>query len=148
MESLSARFHEDLESFTADYFVKDTKKPFYVLQEKIKELQALAKSLTLTSDTFMQTRATLGALWDEIKRKQKVHSFLRKKMHELGSTEAHIEVSLGDPATRIVEFAEEIEAEMIVMPSQDRKSLSRFLIGSVAERVIRLAHCPVLVLKS
>ncbi|MGD1895692.1 MAG: universal stress protein [Phormidesmis sp.] len=92
-----------------------------------------------------------AAMWDTLKddeRKQKVHSFLRKKMHELGYPEAHIEVSLGDPATRIVEFAEEIEAEMIVMPSQDRKSLSRFLIGSVAERVIRLAHCPVLVLKS
>ncbi|MEM8629203.1 MAG: hypothetical protein AAGF04_03950 [Chlamydiota bacterium] len=73
MESLSARFHEDLGAFTTEYFVEDTKKPFYVLKEKIKELQALAKNLTLTSDTFMQTRTILGAFWDEIKRKQKVH---------------------------------------------------------------------------
>ncbi len=34
------------------------------------------------------------------------------------------------------------------MPSHGRTGISRLLIGSVAERVMRLAHCPVLVLKS
>jgi len=91
------------------------------------------------------------AMWDTLtdeERSQKVHSFLRKKLHDMGYAGIHVEVSLGDPATKIVEFAEEICAEMIVMPSQGHKRLSRFLIGSVAERVIRSAHCPVLVLKS
>jgi nucleotide-binding universal stress UspA family protein len=33
------------------------------------------------------------------------------------------------------------------MPSHGRTGLSRLMIGSVAERVVRLAHCPVLILK-
>jgi nucleotide-binding universal stress UspA family protein len=35
-----------------------------------------------------------------------------------------------------------------VMPSHGRTGLVHLLIGSVAERVVRLAHCPVLVLKA
>lgn len=92
-----------------------------------------------------------AAMWDTLtddERKQKVHRFLSEKLDELGYTGVQVEVALGDPATQIIEFAEKIGTEMIVMPSQGRKNLSRFLIGSVAERVIRSAHCPVLVLKS
>ena len=92
-----------------------------------------------------------AAMWDTLtddERKQKVHSFLLSKLNDLGYSGVHVEVRLGDPAAQIVEFAEKISAEMIVMPSQGHKGLSRFLIGSVAERVIRSAHCPVLVLKS
>jgi nucleotide-binding universal stress UspA family protein len=33
------------------------------------------------------------------------------------------------------------------MPSHGRTGLQRLLIGSTAERVVRLSHCPVLVLK-
>ncbi|EDX86440.1 universal stress protein family, putative [Synechococcus sp. PCC 7335] len=92
-----------------------------------------------------------AAMWDTLtddERKQKVHDFLSKKMDELGYSGVHVEITLGDPATQVIEYAEKIGVEMIIMPSQGRKGLSRFLIGSVAERVIRSAHCPVLVLKS
>ncbi len=56
-------------------------------------------------------------------------------------------VKFGDPGHGIVEHAEEVEADVIVMPSHGRTGIKRLLIGSVAERVIRLAHCPVLVLR-
>ncbi len=36
---------------------------------------------------------------------------------------------------------------MIVMGSHGRTGLARILIGSVAERVVRKAHCPVLIVK-
>jgi nucleotide-binding universal stress UspA family protein len=36
---------------------------------------------------------------------------------------------------------------LIVMPSHGRSGVPRLLIGSVAERVLRLAHCPVLILR-
>ncbi len=51
------------------------------------------------------------------------------------------------PAARSPRFAEQLHAELIVMPSHGRTGLSRLFIGSVAERVVRLAHCPVLILK-
>ena len=57
------------------------------------------------------------------------------------------EVVIGDPGTSCVERAEAIGAELVVVPSHGRSGLSRLLLGSVAERIIRLAKCPVLVLK-
>jgi nucleotide-binding universal stress UspA family protein len=56
-------------------------------------------------------------------------------------------VVMGDPAHGIANFAEEKKAELIVIPSHGRTGLTRLLIGSTAERVVRLAHCPVLVLR-
>lgn len=57
------------------------------------------------------------------------------------------EVVIGDPGTSCVERAEAIGAELIIVPSHGRSGLSRLLLGSVAERILRLAKCPVLVLK-
>jgi universal stress protein A len=40
-----------------------------------------------------------------------------------------------------------VKADLIIMGSQGRTGLSRLLIGSVAERVVRHALCPVLVVR-
>ena len=56
-------------------------------------------------------------------------------------------VTIGDPGHEITDYAQEIGADLIVMPSHGRTGLQRLLLGSVAERVLRLAHCTVLVLK-
>ncbi|MCH2182307.1 MAG: universal stress protein [Mariniblastus sp.] len=53
----------------------------------------------------------------------------------------------GSPGSEIADFAEKHDAGLIVISSHGQTRLERFLIGSVAERVIRLAHCPVLVLR-
>jgi nucleotide-binding universal stress UspA family protein len=58
-----------------------------------------------------------------------------------------VDAIVGDPGHAIAAYAAEIQADLIVMPSHGRTGLARMLIGSVAERVIRLAHCPVLVLR-
>jgi len=68
--------------------------------------------------------------------------FAAAKYHDL-----NFHVLFGDPGHGITAYAEEIEADVIVMPSHGRTGLKRLLIGSVAERVLRLAHCPVLVLR-
>lgn len=57
------------------------------------------------------------------------------------------EVAFGDPGHRVAELAQAMHADLIVMPSHGKTGLRRMLIGSVAERVVRLAHCPVLVLR-
>jgi nucleotide-binding universal stress UspA family protein len=57
-------------------------------------------------------------------------------------------VEFGDPGHRIAEHADAIRAQLIVMPSHGRRGIKRLLVGSVAERVTRLSHCPVLVLRS
>jgi nucleotide-binding universal stress UspA family protein len=57
------------------------------------------------------------------------------------------EVRLGDPGQVIADRAVELGADLIVIPSHGRTGFTRFLLGSVAERVVRLSHCPVLVTK-
>jgi nucleotide-binding universal stress UspA family protein len=54
----------------------------------------------------------------------------------------------GDPATEIVRLANEDKADLIVMGSHGRSGLSRLLMGSVAEKVLRMAPCPVLTVKT
>lgn len=53
----------------------------------------------------------------------------------------------GSPATVIEEVAEEIEADMVVLGTEGRGGLSRFLLGSVAERVLRMATRPTLIVR-
>lgn len=53
----------------------------------------------------------------------------------------------GDPATAIVNLAEMEGADLIVMGTHGRSGLSRLLMGSVAEVVVRKAKCPVLTYK-
>ncbi len=53
----------------------------------------------------------------------------------------------GDPADAIVYLAETDEVDLIVLGSHGRTGLSRLLMGSVAEAIVRKAHCPVLVYK-
>jgi nucleotide-binding universal stress UspA family protein len=58
-----------------------------------------------------------------------------------------IVVKKGDPAEHIAGAAQELGADMIVMPTHNRHALSRFLMGSVAEKVVREALCPVLIVR-
>jgi nucleotide-binding universal stress UspA family protein len=53
----------------------------------------------------------------------------------------------GRPFEKIIETAEEEQAGLVVMGSHGRTGLARFFMGSVAERVIGSAGCPVLVVK-
>jgi nucleotide-binding universal stress UspA family protein len=52
----------------------------------------------------------------------------------------------GDIVDEIVSFAEEEEASLIVIGTHGSKGLEKLLLGSVAERVVKRAHCPTLVM--
>jgi nucleotide-binding universal stress UspA family protein len=54
-------------------------------------------------------------------------------------------LTMGDPAAEIVRIAAEEGAEMIVLGTHGRTGMTRLLMGSVAEAVVRRAPCPVLV---
>jgi nucleotide-binding universal stress UspA family protein len=51
----------------------------------------------------------------------------------------------GDPAREIVRFARASRADLVVVGTHGRGALGRIVLGSVAEKVVRDAHCPVLV---
>jgi nucleotide-binding universal stress UspA family protein len=58
-----------------------------------------------------------------------------------------VDVQEGKPATAILEKAAELRPEAIVIGSHGRSGLDHLLIGSVTERVLRKASCPILVVR-
>ncbi len=92
-----------------------------------------------------------GEVWETINEASRtLHAkrALRERLSDDVYADATIEILFGDPGHAIAQRAEAIKADMIVLPSHGRTGLAHLLIGSVAERVVRLAHCPVLVLRS
>jgi nucleotide-binding universal stress UspA family protein len=66
----------------------------------------------------------------------------KQKGHELQTHRAD-----GNPADRIVHEAERLGADLIVMGTHGRSGLDRLMLGSVADRVLRTAHVPVLTVR-
>ena len=64
------------------------------------------------------------------------------------SVEARLHVTPGDPHDGILDFTRRQGTDLIVMGTHGRRGLDRVLMGSVAERVIRQAPCPVFAIKS
>ncbi|MEQ1903377.1 MAG: universal stress protein [Pirellulaceae bacterium] len=54
----------------------------------------------------------------------------------------------GEPVEVILDTVKKQDVDLIVMPTHGRTGLARLLMGSVAEKVVRLASCPVLVVKT
>ncbi len=91
-----------------------------------------------------------GEVWDTVDTKSRTEFAERSLRERLSGPQYEnltYKFALGDPGHEIASYAERVEADLIVLPSHGRTGLSHLLIGSVAERVVRLAHCPVLVLR-
>lgn len=54
------------------------------------------------------------------------------------------EVRVGSPATEIVAAAADLKADLLCVSTHGRTGLAHFLLGSVAEKIVRHAPCPVL----
>jgi len=62
---------------------------------------------------------------------------------ELGLKNITHKVLMGDVAEQIVDYATEIQADMIIMGTHGYKGLEKIMFGSVADKVVRSALCPV-----
>ncbi|MEM1268645.1 MAG: universal stress protein [Bacteroidota bacterium] len=60
----------------------------------------------------------------------------------------HVLAVHGNPAIRILEAAKDLDADLIVMASHGRTGIRRFVLGSVAEKIVQLAPCPVFTVKA
>ncbi|HEU4638627.1 MAG TPA: universal stress protein, partial [Candidatus Binatia bacterium] len=78
-------------------------------------------------------------------RKKLLADFISKEFADLiGTTKIRQEVEIGTPYRRIVDKAAAESVDIIVMSTHGRTGLAHMLIGSVTERVLRRASCPVL----
>lgn len=73
IKKVSLQFMSDVEEFVASHFQNEEFQgvPFYALREEIKQLQSVAKLLTLNTHAFTQTRLKLSDCWDKIKHCEK-----------------------------------------------------------------------------
>ena len=63
------------------------------------------------------------------------------------SVTPHLHCSEGDARDGVLEWAQKLKADLIVMGTHGRQGAERFFMGSVAEAVVRRASCPVLTLR-
>ncbi len=75
---------------------------------------------------------------------QAMSRFLKKHFSDLiPGVKIREKVEIGAPDKNIVSLAEQEGSDMIVMSTHGRTGLSHILVGSVTEKVVRQAHCPV-----
>jgi nucleotide-binding universal stress UspA family protein len=92
----------------------------------------------------------MGEMWtsvdDQVRRDHALKA-MREKLASPHLAQIPLEVVFGDPGHAVTHYASDVKADLIVLSSHGRTGIGRLLIGSVAERIVRYAHCPVLVLR-
>ncbi len=82
--------------------------------------------------------------------RQRAHDLLEdqvRKMRETGDDVAEAHMCIGRPDQEIVALAGKVGAGLIVIGSRGMGGVSRALMGSVSDSVVRHAHCPVLIVR-
>jgi nucleotide-binding universal stress UspA family protein len=72
---------------------------------------------------------------------------LHEKANDIASGRVVVATAWGDPGEEILRYAAANHVDLIVCGTHGRKGWNRFMLGSVAERVVRLAGCPVLTVR-
>ncbi len=108
---------------------------------------------TLDVPDFGMGLAFPGYLENIPQRRKEITSAVQQSLDLLiskfpeGSKAANGHVKFGNPISEILEFAETQNIDLIVMGTHGRTGFSHAILGSVAERVLRHAHCPVLTIR-
>jgi Universal stress protein UspA and related nucleotide-binding proteins len=100
------------------------------------DLTAFSGTAALAADTVATIEATQNAV---AKRTGKI-------LDEM-DVEYEIRTEIGHPAECILRLAEEEKADLIVIGSRGLSAFKSFLLGSVSDRVVHHAACPVMVVK-
>ncbi len=72
----------------------------------------------------------------------------KREAEDLGVPRVVTAQGVGEPAAEIVDYARESGMDLLVIGTHGRTGLSHAILGSVAERVVRHASCPVLTIRS
>jgi nucleotide-binding universal stress UspA family protein len=101
---------------------------YYAVKGRKKQLRRMEENASELFDAFL---AEVG----------------KKKRFAKAISEIDKLIVRGLPVTRILEVVEEVKPYMLVMGSQGRTGLSRMLLGSKAEQLVRLCPVPVTIVK-
>lgn len=76
---------------------------------------------------------------------ERANEILKNGIALLGDMEYEKVIKMGDPVTEILDFSDEIEADLIIMGSHGRTGLSAVLMGSVSTKVLTYSKRPVMI---
>ncbi|HUA92137.1 MAG TPA: universal stress protein [Terracidiphilus sp.] len=89
--------------------------------------------------------AEFHAVVDEGREKYEKSYIPIRELAKQKDIELETEVVVGHPAEQIIHMADKMQASVIVMGKRSHTILHRWMIGSNSERVLRYAHCPVMI---
>ncbi len=124
-------------------------------RELAKRFDATLHVLTVAENIAIATfgAETFAAVAPQLQ--SEIEATARQTLHEAlidsdhsGPVTRPIVLTSSSPAAAIVDYAHEHDINLIVMGTNGRGVLEHFLMGSVAERVVRLAPCPVLTVRA
>ena len=99
---------------------------------------------TFGSEKYLEEKSKAEKLMNKIKEKYK-----QKIKDNINSTELKTEIVEGakSVAATIMEYAESENVDLIIVGSRGRTSFKKLLLGSVSSKIIKNAHCAVLVVR-
>ncbi|MEN6475355.1 MAG: universal stress protein [Syntrophaceae bacterium] len=113
----------------------------YVLHVVDKGVQQCAADYCLPNDVFEQfEHESVNASTQKMK--QEV-----SKMNHADAVEISFDVKKGVPYDEILNEQQQNDIDLIVMASHGRTGISRFMLGSVADKVVKKANAPVLLVR-
>jgi nucleotide-binding universal stress UspA family protein len=122
-----------LAASTAAEVAKDTDSELHVIHVGPNVPRLLAATEEKPGQMAREARRTLG---EQVRRIQAGHG-----------TVARAHLRFGEAPEEVVVLAENIGAGLVVMGSRGRSGIRRALMGSVSERVVRHANCPVMIIR-
>jgi len=120
------------------------------------DFSAFSDAVVQYAATMHQTAMELTLLYiaprrsdDDLTLKKHLHEFSRySEMLAQHNAHALFTVQYGEPAAGILFYAQEHAMDMIVLGSHGTNAITRLLVGSTTETVMRRAFCPVVILKT
>jgi len=112
------------------------------LIDEFGELILLAVVPSKSDKTFVDQN-----MYDNLK--QKADNLIKNVIKDLGKNNFEIKgiVEKGDPSAKIIDIANKLKVDLIVLGSKGTSELGHFPLGSVANRVVQYAAKPVMVVR-
>jgi universal stress protein A len=135
-------------------FSKSADKALYAARDiarqyssRIYLLHVIGLVIQCTMDYCLDPRTTTLVETEAIESAKKSIQTLLGKFPDSKSVDIVADIRKGTPYEEILKAQQEKKADLIVMASHGQSGILRHLVGSVAEKVIRQAKCPVLLLR-
>ena len=92
------------------------------------------------------SRVELNAVLEEAREHYEQSFVSLREQAKLTGVELETDIGVGHPAEQIVHRVEQATVSLIVMGRRGMSIFRRWMLGSISERVLRYAHCPVMVI--